>query len=86
MTGALPIAFVHHCENHPTMTSVLGPIGFIGGRLLAVFGYLGEIVLIIATFLAYLAAGTAKIRPVTFSVLLKQVQFTGLATSPIGNG
>jgi phospholipid/cholesterol/gamma-HCH transport system permease protein len=64
------------------MTSLLGPVGFIGGRLLAVFGYIGEVVLIIATFLAYLGAGTAKIRPVAFSVLLRQVQFTGVDAMP----
>ncbi len=55
---------------------------FVGSRLMALFGYLGEVVIIIAAFLAHFASGLVRMRPVTRAVLWKQVQFTGVDAMP----
>jgi phospholipid/cholesterol/gamma-HCH transport system permease protein len=55
---------------------------FVGSRLMALFGYLGEVVIIITGFIGHFASGLLRMKPVTRSVLWKQVQFTGVDAMP----
>ena len=54
----------------------------VGRRLTALFGYLGEVVIVIAAFLGHLATAFTQLKPVTRTVLWKQVQFTGVDAVP----
>jgi phospholipid/cholesterol/gamma-HCH transport system permease protein len=54
----------------------------VGRRLTALFGYLGEVVIVITAFIVHLAAAFTHLKPVTRTVLWKQVQFTGVDAVP----
>ena len=54
----------------------------VGRRLTALFGYLGEVVIVITAFIVHLAAAFTHLKPVTRAVLWKQVQFTGVDAVP----
>jgi phospholipid/cholesterol/gamma-HCH transport system permease protein len=64
------------------MTAGLSLLEYVGGRILALFGYLGEMVGIIGTCLLQFTTCTAQFKPVTRSVLWRQVQFTGVDAVP----
>lgn len=64
------------------MQSPFTMLELVGARLMGLFGYLGQIVIIITRFVGHCLAGLTHVRTVTRTVLWKQVQFTGVDAVP----
>ncbi len=64
------------------MLSPLTMLELVGARLMGLFGYFGEVVILIARFIGHCAAGLRHVPPVTRTVLWKQIQFTGVDAVP----